>query len=329
MGIYYSKIEVQVKSSKNQDKIETLKLCLDCTVADAILVSLQIDSNFHKNDVIEKIVIPSSIIINDKEVPIKQIGRNFLKIGCPTDNISINYIFIEDGIEKISYEAFYRQMFLHKVRWPSTCPIISLACFKECRQLEEVENIEHVKDIYEYAFSGCELLKKFVWPSGCRKISEYCFSHCSSLEEITNISMVKCIEDGAFAYSGIHSIEWPRKCKIIPKECFFKAKDFKTISSIENVTKIGFRAFAGSSIQSFTWPPHCKRLASDCFCDCYNLTEFTFPHQVSRLEIHTLALHYTNIEKLNLSNVVLLTLGFQIVPDKCQLTLPFYITEIE
>jgi hypothetical protein len=146
--------------------------------------------------------------------------------GC----CSLKEIYIPDNIKSISETAFKKCTSLTKVRLPKSFEKMDNVAkiFKDCNisSIEVSQQNTHfvlendcllnrsktklilgcnkstipdtVKEIGDWAFSGCTDLKKIVIPDSVRKIGEGAFNNCSSLENINLPAALKEIGKEAF-----------------------------------------------------------------------------------------------------------------------------------
>ncbi len=172
---------------------------------------------------------------------------------------SITYI-IPVGVTKINNQQFQGWTGLQSVVIPSS-----------------------VKNIGQYAFSGCMYLTNAVIPSGVISIEERAFQGCSSLKSVTIPNSVTNIESEAFV------------------EC----RELTNVIIPDSVVKIGERAFDGCNENLYTksggviyvdnWAvdvvndlinsvivkPGTRAIADRVFCYCNNLMSVTIPDGVT------------------------------------------------
>ncbi len=118
------------------------------------------------------IVIPNSVCIDGKTLPVVEIGDSAFSL-C-----KINKVIIPDSIEVISECAFSSNELLKEVYIPNS-----------------------VKSIQRYAFSMCQNLEKIHLPELLEVIDEYVFGH-TKISSINIPASVKKIFDDAFYGAG-------------------------------------------------------------------------------------------------------------------------------
>jgi hypothetical protein len=101
-----------------------------------------------------------------------------------------------------------------------------------------------VKNIGNYAFSGCKNLIATTIPNSVTQIGEEAFSSCSSLISITIPNSVTSI--GEYAFSGctsLTSVVMPNSLTCIRDYTFLGCSSLSSITIPSSVTSIGYRAF--------------------------------------------------------------------------------------
>lgn len=171
---------------------------------------------------------------------------------------------------------------LTEVVLPEGLTSISSGAFQNCAKLQTINLPETITDIWNYAFDGCAALNLTKLPSQITIISPYCFRGCTSLAltelpavtEVREFGFNKCsaltlsklpetltlIKQSGFATTGVTFSEWP-----------------------ETLTSIGESAFSGSKVSFKEWTPNIAEMPKGVFGYCYNITEFTIPETITKL----------------------------------------------
>ena len=147
---------------------------------------LQMYSSYYNED-INNITIPGSLMI---------VPPDFLYSASNLKEITVN-----EGIEKISSNAFSRCSSLETVHLPSTLKTIEHAAFFGCTALKSIELPEGLEKIGDLVFSDCKNLTEIKLPSTLKKLVDTQFLNCDSLKRIkisTNLKM---------SYGALTSIE--------------------------------------------------------------------------------------------------------------------------
>lgn len=94
---------------------------------------------------------------------------------------SLYHIDIPDTVSSIGSRAFINTS-LSSIHLPEKLLYIRRECFCRCKKLKQINIPQGVKEIWEYAFMGCECLEKVTMPS--IKVAADAFQGCLSLEEV-------------------------------------------------------------------------------------------------------------------------------------------------
>lgn len=137
---------------------------------------------FYQNEKIEKITMPSGLIV---------IGESAFQ-ECST----LKEVIIGNHLERIEQNAF-RDSALEKIDLPDTVVTIERYSFYNTK-LISFSVPAGVSSIGKYAFSGCERLEAVTLCRRLTRISEYVFYNCASLKEIVITDNVEYIGDYAF-----------------------------------------------------------------------------------------------------------------------------------
>lgn len=112
------------------------------------------------------------------------------------------------------------------------------------------------------AFHNCKKLQKVNLPNGIKEITESCFYGCTALTEALLPDNLVTICDGAFAYTGLTSINIPASVTSIERRAFRKCDHMNQVLLHEGLTTIRRQAFE----------------------DCKALSEITIPRSVTTIE---------------------------------------------
>lgn len=290
------------------------------SVVCTILEKIECLEPLQDSDIIKELIIPSSYT-NEYGVkrPIYTVNAHLA--DCGFDNMYIENLYIEDGIENITKSAFANCEGISSVRWPSTCETIPESCFSGCDTLAAIENIDKVSDIGDEAFAASNLFE-FKWPSLCKTIPARCFYNCKALKTITGIGRVTKIRAKAF-YSchSLRSFTWPRGCSVIPEYCFSECNSLRELIIKNKISNVGMYAFAGTLLESFIWPASCNYIPIGCFRYCYKLksikTYSTLKH------IYSYAFDGTHLESFDASKLIVY-IDDEAFPNNCKVIKSIY-----
>lgn len=94
---------------------------------------------------------------------------------------------------------------------PKTLRDIDDYAFSGCSELTEITIPPSVEDIGEYAFLNCEKLTSITFSEGLEEISTGAFSGCTSLKKITLPNSLQELEQGAFDYDADITVTYQGK----------------------------------------------------------------------------------------------------------------------
>lgn len=225
---------------------------------------------------ITKINIPKSV---------KQIGKHIFD-GCES-LAAINYdaekceIFTEPELKK---SIFSLESLSAVTLGPDVKEIPNYA-FSGCTRLAGIVIPAKTEVIGKFAFQGCTSLKKIVIPENVKNIGGGAFMGCTSLTDITfnavNCINMKSIEKGvtvsAFINVPATKITIGSKVEQIPDFAFYGCTMTKEIAWGKALQKIGAMAFAHvNMLTDLTIPEHITSIGGGAFSDCENLTTVNF-----------------------------------------------------
>ena len=201
------------------------------------------------------------------------------------------------------------------------------------KKIKHIVLPQKIKEIEEYAFSGCSSLTSITIPESVKEIGKYAFSYCSSLTSISIPSSVT--EIGARAFYGCRSLTSikvdknnlvydsryncnaiiesksnklimgcaktviPTSVKIIGEDAFSGCISLTSISIPSSVTKIGKEAFYGCiSLTSISIPSSVAEIGEDAFFHCKSLTNLEILNGVKTIgyEAFSGCISLTNLE---------------------------------
>jgi hypothetical protein len=137
------------------------------------------------------------------------------------------------------------------------------------------------------AFMSLSLNSISFWPGRCefqvheiKIISELCFYKCTFLTSVTfeSSSKLQRIEEGAFAGSGLKTIQITASVEVLCKCCFSKCTSLTSVTFESNskLQRIEERAFEQSGLKTIQIPASAEVLCKCCFLQCTSLTSVTF-----------------------------------------------------
>lgn len=111
-----------------------------------------------------------------------------------------NEVVIPDGVTRIHYEAFNKNLYLHSIDFPASVESIGPMAFWGCRNLLSINLPDSLKTIERLAFADCRFCD-IVLPNGLTAVEHDVFSNTHSLDEITIYGETFAIEDIIYEYN--------------------------------------------------------------------------------------------------------------------------------
>ena len=247
------------------------------------------------------IVIPESIIINDRKYSVTSIGEGAFffcsglkSVTIPNSVTSIGYhafyyctgltsVTIPNSVTSIGEGAFYGCSGLASVTIPNSVTSIGNSAFSDCSGLTSVTIANSVKSIGSDAFWGCSSLTSVTIPNSVTSIGGSAFRDCSGLTSVTIPNSVTSIVDHAFhGCSGLTSVTIPNSVTSIGVGAFVFCSGLKSVTIPNSVTSIGEGAFYGcSGLASVTIPNSVTSIGSYAFDGCYKIETLYFDCSVN------------------------------------------------
>ena len=213
--------------------------------------------------------LPSSLeIIEDAAAPgLQNLERlNFAKSG---------------KLKSIGVDAFNGCRRLKVVKLPAKTRNgieIKSSAFEDCRNLEQVKNLNVAKSMGEYAFARSKLKEIKLSPQ-LKTISSHVFMG-TNITEIEIPTSVELIEDNAFASAtSLTTVTFNEGLKTLESGAFFKT-DIRNLSLPSSIKSIGSEAFrynANLKTVTFADNSNLKSVNEGAFSDCSELVSVKFP----------------------------------------------------
>ncbi len=250
-----------------------------------------------------KVVIPESVIYNDKTYSVTSIGSSAFRscngltsvtIGNSVTSIgnsAFNYcllltsVTIGNSVTSIDSYAFEGCSGLTSIAIPNSVTSIGSSAFSKCSGLTSVTIGNSVTSIGSSAFSSCNGLTTVEIPNSVTSIGNYAFRSCSGLTSIAIPNSVTSI--GSYAFEGcsrLTSIEIPNSVTSIGSCAFSSCSGLTSIAIPNNVTSIGSSAFSScSGLTSIEIPNSVTSIGSSAFEGCSGLTSIEIPNSVTSI----------------------------------------------
>ncbi len=156
----------------------------------------------------------------------------------------------------------------------------------QCQEfVKEVRICGDIRNICDYAFSGCVNLEKVVIFSSVKSIGEYAFQNCSSLESIVIPESVTSIGDYAFkGCTSLASIDIPDSITSIGEYVFSGCSSLESVVIPNSITSIGKCAFQNcSSLESIDIPNNVTSIGEYVFSNCSSLENIVISESVTSI----------------------------------------------
>jgi hypothetical protein len=171
-------------------------------------------------------------------------------------------IVLNEGLQKIGQDAFWRCSSLESITFPSTVTEIGRGAFMECRNLQEAGLHEGLQKIGDSSFGICSSLQSITLPSILTEIDKAAFWNCNSLRGVVFNNGLQKITQGVFADCiSLQSISLPSTLTEIDKYAFVNCTSLREVRLHEGLQTVGIDAFAScTSLERFTFPSISIRL---------------------------------------------------------------------
>lgn len=215
-----------------------------------IINAEEVEVTINPSDYFGNIIIPSSVIYEDKEYTVTSIG---------------DYAFYYD-IEP--YDA------LKSVTIPNSVTSIGYSAFACCKGLTSLTIPNSVTNIGDYAISKCSNLTSITISNSLTSIGDGVFTGCSSLTSITIPNSVKSIGDEAFYLcTNLTSIDVPNNVTSIGIGAFSGCTNLTNVEIPNSVTSIGSGVFYGCEVLTdICIPNSVTSIEKYSFSGCHALT---------------------------------------------------------
>ena len=202
------------------------------------------------------IIIPESIIYNEKEFRVTSIGKEAFYYCKNLSNVTI-----PNGVTKINTSAFAGCSGLTSIIIPNSVTNIGLSSFAFCTGLTSITIPNSVTTIDHYAFQGCTGLSSISISNSITKIDVGVFQKCTGLTSITIPNSVTTIDNSAFAKcTGLSSISIPNSVTFLGVGAFRDCSGLTNIMLGKGISVLCEKTFA-----------NCPNI-SDVYCYMTTLT---------------------------------------------------------
>lgn len=184
--------------------------------------------------------------------------------GCE----NIKRILIPESVTEIGSSAFAFCQQLESIKLPSGISILNRSMFRNCCSLKEAVLTGKVGSIGFIAFENCRSLEKVVLPDSVSSIEMRAFCGCSSLRNIKLPDNDIEFGNGAFAESGLVEVSIPHT-SFISEAMFHNCRELESLRVSEGLEEIRADAFNGCiSLETVYFPEGVRMIGSRAFCGC-------------------------------------------------------------
>ena len=193
-------------------------------------------------------------------------------------------VVIPDSVGSIGNYAFSGCGSLKSMTLPNSVTNIGIDVFRECAQLGSINIPSAVKVIPVGAFMECYALPNITFPDGLTCIGEDAFCACKSLTAITIPDSCTNIYDGAFAKSGLTSLQIPNTITRIRAGTFYGCEALMSVTIPNSVMAIDEHAFDGCNrLANIDIPASVREIGAYAFFSCDCLSSLTIPDSVKEI----------------------------------------------
>lgn len=235
------------------------------------------------------------------------LGKSIVHLGSGAfENSGLGSIVIPEGVTYIPYNTFSNCKSLHTVYLPESLTSICKEAFYSSG-LEELIVPDAVTEIGMSAFSYCKNLKTILLPDNLEIIGQDAFNNCKQLKQVVIPTGVTEIESGAFAHSGLESIEIPEGITYVAGELCWDCQSLTSVSLPstlieigwgafgsctnlceitipEGVQEIGSSAFKGTGLEMLEIPDGVQTIEYWTFRECERLTSIVLPNTITKID---------------------------------------------
>lgn len=216
-----------------------------------------------------------------------------------SDNLSLKYIIIEDGITNLMAYSFTECHNLKYISIPKSVFMIEGMAFSNNYKLETINISDNHPCLYigPGAFKNCHNLKNINIPNNnnlnineneneniiyydsSNMFGDSTFEGCYKLSNINIPNNIKYIGENVFKdCTSLININIPKNVKSISHNSFDNCHSLKTVTIEEGLESLGDEVFKDcSSLSSIKIPNSVTWIGNNVFSGCINLTSITIP----------------------------------------------------
>ena len=160
------------------------------------------------------------------------------------DDLIISDTAVHEGhlyyVTELADSAFFNDMELSNIKFPSTLRLIGRNAFTGCTQLPSLHLPNSLQQIMMAAFADCNSLIHVSWPPSVEEVPRNCFLACKSLRRLFLPEGVTTIRQDAFCdCASLQDISLPSTLTSIERGAFFQCWTLRSITLPEHVESLG------------------------------------------------------------------------------------------
>ena len=257
------------------------------TIPDGVKrISYKFGSYISEIDFIKKVIIPQ--------------GVKTIDAGIFMNCIALEEVALSNGLEKIGAYAFEGCSSLKRIFIPDTVKTIGVGVFEKCSALQEIlvgENNRFYTSINGVLYSK-DKSTLICYPEGLKienmdflnnvtRIDDYALAGHKELTSFNCADTILEFGTGVFKNcSSLKKVKIPRHFKNISNETFENCSSLEEIELLEGITSIEVNAFRGCrNLKHISFPQNLERINSGAFGDCESLENVDFPSGLKEISV--------------------------------------------
>ncbi len=205
-------------------------------------------------------------------------------------------------IRKIGEAAFYACTSLESAAFSSSLEALGGWAFSQCTSLESVSfnGVTKLKEIDDYTFTGCTMLREINIPQGVQRIGILAFYDCSRISSVSIPSSVESIDFGALNYTRWYQDNTDEylivgdgvliKCTVPPSMLDLSGKGIKMIGSsafynaVANSEAAVYGYKYAELLENIVIPEGVREIGKSTFAGCINVKNITLNTDIERID---------------------------------------------
>ena len=194
-------------------------------------------------------------------------------------------VTLPDATEEIAPYAFYKCS-IKNITFSKNLKDISDYAFSGCSSLIKADIPDSVEKLGDYSFYGCSSLNSISFGKGLKSIGKDAFSSASSkLKEILIPDSVESIGESAFnGCKSAETIKTGNGLTVIPDSAFYNCNAAKNIvlsNKLKTIEKSAF--YGGRALLNIDFPATLETIGERAFYGCYALQKIKMPDSLKSL----------------------------------------------